>query len=544
MERQTVTKVSKPATRNHSVQRQSAAPCRSCRFTELQRSVGNQAVQRLINSHYIQAKLQVSSPDDRFEQEADHVADRVMRMADPNPARGVTVSNRMQISRVQRQCAACEAKMQRQKSEEEDEKPIQAKADGSLVQRACTECNGGEDEEMIQGKADGSSGSDVSNGVQSQIENLRGGGEPLPASARTYFEPRFGYDFSRVRIHAGAQAAQVARSINAQAFTVGKDIAFASGAYSPQTNGGKRLLAHELVHVVQQGHAATSASSAAIQPKSNAPVHVARQPSGGPATPTVTNLIRVSCDSNTIEFETDTGVFIYELTECDIENADYIAEVTVTGNDVHFSGPPNAPGAGASWAYRIRPDQPNPSEFFPNQNTVHIVTGTLSPTPGPVPGPTPGPSPGSVFKVCARDLQVSPVGQHGYIEAPPFRYAIISPTCPQHWYDSPVLTGTGGQKWDNSPDPCGKSPTCVECRPKPGVTDLAKCFRDAFNAYNNPSLYHLTGPNSNTFAGTLARTCCAGMVPKPAAFGWMPGWDDSPAPSHAGSKPCPPGPTC
>ena len=450
-----------------------------------------------------------------------------MRMPDSNLAGGVSVSNRMQISRVQRKCAACEAKLA-----------------GPLVQRLCTECSAAEDKEkgLVQGKADSSGGNPLSNGVQSQIDNLRGSGQPLPASARNYFEPRFGYDFSGVRVHAGSQAAQVARSINAKAFTVGRDIAFASGEYSPQTNSGKSLLAHELVHVVQQGHAASSVPSRGIQLKSNAPVQVARQPSGGPATPTVTNLVRVSCDSNTIEFETDTGVFIYELTDCDIENADYIADVTVTGNDVHFSGPPNAPAAGASWAYRIRPGQPNPSEFFPNQNTVHIVTGTLNPT--PIPGPTPGPSPGPVFKVCARDLQVSPVGQHGYIEAPPFRYAIISPTCPQHWYDSPVLTGTGGQKWDNSPDPCGKSPTCVDCHPKPGVTDLAKCFRDAFNAYNNPSLYHLTGPNSNTFAGTLARTCCAGMVPKPSAFGWMPGWNDPPAPSHAGSKPCPPGPTC
>ena len=529
MARQTVTKIPHSATRNPSVQRQSAAPCRSgCRFTELQRSVGNQAVQRLINSHYIQAKLQVSSPDDRYEQEADRLADRVMRMADPNPTGGVTVSHRMQISRVQRQCAACAAKMQRQKSEEDDEKPIQAKADGSLLQRACSECNGEEEKDVIQGKADSSSGSEVSNGVQSQIENLRGGGEPLAASTRTYFEPRFGYDFSGVRIHAGSQAAQVARSINAQAFTVGKDIAFASGAYSPQTNSGRRLLAHELVHVVQQGHAAT-------------PTHLARQPnppsgSGGPATPTQTNIIRVSCDSMTVEFETDAGTFVYQLIDCDIENADYMADVTVTGNDVNFSGPPNAPSTGATFTYRIAPGQPNPSEFFPNQNTVHIVTGT-------VPGPTPPPPAPPPFQVCSRDLQVSPVGKHAYIEAPPFRYAIISPTCPQGRLDNP-LTGTGGQKWDNSPDPCGKTPSCVECRPKPGVTDLATCFRNAFAAYNNPSLYRLLGPNSNTFAGTLARACCDGMVPKPAALGWVPGWDRSPAPPRPGGKPCPPGPTC
>lgn len=66
----------------------------------------------------------------------------------------------------------------------------------------------------------------------------------------------------------------------------------------------------------------------------------------------------------------------------------------------------------------------------------------------------------------------------------------------------------------------------------------------AFRAYNNPSLYKLTGPNSNTFAGTLARACCAGMDPKPKALGTCVGWDDAPAPYRGGKKDCPPGPTC
>jgi hypothetical protein len=76
------------------------------------------------------------------------------------------------------------------------------------------------------------------------------------------------------------------------------------------------------------------------------------------------------------------------------------------------------------------------------------------------------------------------------------------------------------------------------------VTDVAQCLRDAFTRYNNPSLYKGLGPNSNTFAGTLARTCCAGMVPKPPALGNCPGWSDAPAPARAGATPCPPGPTC
>lgn len=403
-------------------------------------------------------------------------------------------------------------------------------------------------------------------------EVLRSPGTSLDAATRAFMEPRFGHDFSQVRLHTGARAAESAQAVNALAYTVGSNVVFGAGQYGPGMARGRELLAHELAHVVQQTsgtasdsleigdadsaaerEAATAASQAlsagpeAAQGLPHTPVQLARQPSGptaqaGPASPSHVDLIRVSCDSNTIEFETDAGVNSYELIECDIEDADYIATVTVKGNNVNFSASPDAPEAHARFPYRVKPGQPNPSTFFPSQTTVHIVTGTLSPTPGPVPGPAPGPAPATSVQVCSRDLQISPVGKHAYIEAPPFRYAVISPTCPQHWYDN-AITGTSGQKWDNSMDPCGKSPTCINCRPAPGVTDVATCMRDAFNAYNNPNLYRLSGPNSNTFAGTLARRCCAGMVPKPAALGWCPAWDDAPAPTR-GTGPCPPGPTC
>lgn len=77
-------------------------------------------------------------------------------------------------------------------------------------------------------------------------------GRPLDAAARVYMEPRFGYDFSRVRIHADERAAASARGVNALAYTVGNDIVFAAGRYAPMTPAGRRLLAHELAHVVQQ----------------------------------------------------------------------------------------------------------------------------------------------------------------------------------------------------------------------------------------------------------------------------------------------------
>lgn len=88
---------------------------------------------------------------------------------------------------------------------------------------------------------------------------LRSSGQPLDAATRSFFEPRFGYDFSRVRLHTDSRAAESAQAVNALAYTVGNDVVFGGGHYSPGSSAGNRLLAHELTHVVQQnGSNATS----------------------------------------------------------------------------------------------------------------------------------------------------------------------------------------------------------------------------------------------------------------------------------------------
>jgi hypothetical protein len=94
-----------------------------------------------------------------------------------------------------------------------------------------------------------------------RISNLRGGGRPLPKSVRSYFEPRFGRDFSGVSLRTDTNTAESAKAINARAFTVGQTISFGSGQYSPEAEGGKQLLAHELTHVVQQQQAPDAHSS-------------------------------------------------------------------------------------------------------------------------------------------------------------------------------------------------------------------------------------------------------------------------------------------
>ncbi len=119
-----------------------------------------------------------------------------------------------------------------------------------------------------------------------ELPSLADGGHPLSRGDRAFFEPRLGHDFSRVRIHAGARAAEAAEAVQAQAFTIGHDIAFGAGRYVPETEDGKRLLAHELVHVVQQDR---SGSDAQLQRQTRP---LPPPPSPAPGTPGALPLYR------------------------------------------------------------------------------------------------------------------------------------------------------------------------------------------------------------------------------------------------------------
>jgi peptidoglycan hydrolase-like protein with peptidoglycan-binding domain len=88
--------------------------------------------------------------------------------------------------------------------------------------------------------------------IESNIRSLKGGGQPLPKTLRHFFEPRFGRDFSDVRVHNDSFAGKSARAVNAKAYTVGYDVVFGTGQFAPETFAGKQLLAHELTHVMQQ----------------------------------------------------------------------------------------------------------------------------------------------------------------------------------------------------------------------------------------------------------------------------------------------------
>jgi len=177
----------------------------------VQRILGNQAVQRIL-----QAKPEVSEPGDSYEQEADSVAEQVMR----TPG-----------TQLQRACS-CGA--------------------------GCAECPGeqpGREPASLPARhvQEGDPGQTTAPPLVDNV--LRSSGRPLDPAIRAFMEPRFGHDFSGVRVHTDPAAERSARDVHANAYTVGRDIVFGVGQFAPQTQPGQRLIAHELTHVVQQSQA-------------------------------------------------------------------------------------------------------------------------------------------------------------------------------------------------------------------------------------------------------------------------------------------------
>ena len=213
----------------------------------LQRTIGNQALQRILQTnaeklevglastaspHYthdfsqspiksksstiVQEKVTVSSADDIHEQEADRVSDQVMHTPEPHPPRACACGGG----------CSCYTERPRLGPERMQAKHIQSSELGQT-----------EAPPLVR-------------------EVLASPGQSLDTATRSLMEERFGYDFSRVRIHADGKAAEAAQTIHALAYTAGDNVVFGAGQYSSGTSKGRRLLAHELTHVIQQQAAA------------------------------------------------------------------------------------------------------------------------------------------------------------------------------------------------------------------------------------------------------------------------------------------------
>ncbi|MGK7884146.1 MAG: DUF4157 domain-containing protein [Crocosphaera sp.] len=211
---------------------------------QLQQKLGNRAV-----NHFIQTKLTMGEPGDKYEQEADQVAASVMRTATPTlqpqehedeEIQTKQITPIVQTQKVEEEEEPSLSMLQKQ-PEEEKEETVQ------MLQRQPEE-----EEETIQMKSVSGQTAQVSSNIETRIQSRRGGGKGLSPATRAFMEPRFGYDFSRVRVHTDSHAAKATHELNAQAFTTGQDIFFGSGYYEPHTRKGKSLLAHELTHTIQQ----------------------------------------------------------------------------------------------------------------------------------------------------------------------------------------------------------------------------------------------------------------------------------------------------
>jgi Domain of unknown function (DUF4157)/HNH/ENDO VII superfamily nuclease with conserved GHE residues len=174
----------------------------------------------------IQPKLRMSTPNDRYEQEADRVAHKVMPVPAPS--------------------------LQRQPELDRDEEQLQTETLAGLippfVQRGA----------MLRSNAPASPSS---SSFEKRLNSRKGGGSPLPPSVRRDMEPRFGADFGGVRIHTDDEAARMSQELNAHAFTHGSAIYFNSGRFDAGSRAGMMLLAHELTHTIQQGAAPLAAAS-------------------------------------------------------------------------------------------------------------------------------------------------------------------------------------------------------------------------------------------------------------------------------------------
>jgi hypothetical protein len=211
----------------------------------------------------IQPKLTIGQPNDKYELEADAMADKVVqRVSEPNTVKAQSLAPAISPL-IQPKCATCEQADKHQKKEEEEDdellskklqrKPVLAgnsepPEDEKNIHRKCVEC---EKEEKVRTKADPGSLT-ASAGIESSIASSKGSGNPLPAVTRQQMEASFGTDFSSVRLHTDAAAVQMNKGLGAQAFTHGRDIYFNNGKYNAASTGGRHLLAHELTHVVQQ----------------------------------------------------------------------------------------------------------------------------------------------------------------------------------------------------------------------------------------------------------------------------------------------------
>jgi len=218
---------------------------------------------------FVQAKLILSQPGDVHELEAERVAEQVTRMPDgPAPAEPlhVTPASAAPARRAQAECAG---RLFRQV--DDDNGVAQDNQDGTAPEvtgEVDEEDDTEPDETGMPKREDGVSGPPPATAEELRVG--RSAGRPLDPAARAFMEPRFGIAFDDVTVHTDAAAVESARHLHARAYTVGHDIYFNEGQYAPGGGEGRKLLAHELTHVLQQSAGGAGGTVVARKPAGKA----------------------------------------------------------------------------------------------------------------------------------------------------------------------------------------------------------------------------------------------------------------------------------
>ncbi|WP_258040742.1 DUF4157 domain-containing protein [Pseudanabaena sp. BC1403] len=201
----------------------------------------------------IQAKLSIGEPNDKYEQEADATASKVVQQINSTPQdKSVQKQEAMQSEDDELQMKPAISKIQRQEVMEDDELQMKPLSDSIQREEAVEE-----EEEDIQMKPmlqrrEAVGGGDASEELERSIQQAKSSGQLLDPNLQAKMGRAMGADFSGVKVHTDSQSDRLNQSIQAKAFTTGKDVFFRQGAYEPSSKGGQELIAHELTHVLQQ----------------------------------------------------------------------------------------------------------------------------------------------------------------------------------------------------------------------------------------------------------------------------------------------------
>jgi hypothetical protein len=440
---------------------------------------------------------------DPYQREADQVADRILRSHG-----GAPISSHCSCSSGEEMCEECKQKQQ-----------------GAVARKA-------------------ESAGDVNEASSTVPEVVRSAGQPLDSATRSFFEPRFGHDFSNVRLHTGSQAAESAHSIQALAYTAGHHIVFANGMYNPDTSEGRLLLGHELTHTIQQGAAkavGTTNSRPDVQVQNKD--FVQRQAGHTQTGPS-------AAEQKAIALRwTDHDIDFYHNTVAAVATSFGLSQAALwqPAHDPTFS-----------FYRKYTTDHPRA-----NAGDKILVTVSLNHWPGRVPEVTDF---AMVDAAAPSPIPIAPPAQPLPQPAPPCPPCPESPRtqgCPECPPEPPVFlcnkpvpghavhrqghlflrvggSGPGNPTFELEHDSkgdhckCGfqgipqrdypedRDATDADCIPAPTVT--ASCLAAKFSSYP-VGMYCALGPNSNTYAHFLLNACGGtGLTPP----GNVPGFNDSP----------------